>query len=319
VKIGSVSEATSAISVDGLYKSYGDLNVLKGINLKISRGEFYALMGRNGSGKTTLASIITCTKAPTRGHVSVHGHDVVCEANQVKKLIGYVPQENFSCPGLTGVENLVYFARLYRFNRKEAETLARELLDRMGLTGAAHRRVSEYSGGMRKRLEVATALFPGIEVLVLDEPTTGLDPSARKGFMSTLKEVNEEGVTVFLVTHIGEDAGTASRVGFIDEGVIMLEGAPDELKDTSGLRNVVEVDTPFKGEEVASVLTALSDEGQIMETGEGYRVFCRNSDEATPKILRALDGIGCQAIRVEVRVPSLEDVFFKATSKPLGG
>jgi ABC-2 type transport system ATP-binding protein len=287
--------------------------------LEISRGEFYALMGCNGSGKTTLASIITCTKAPTKGCVSVHGHDVVREANQVKRLIGYVPQENFSSPGLTGVENLVFFARLLRFNRKEAETLARELLERMGLTEAAHRRVSEYSGGMRKRLEVATALFHGIEVLVLDEPTTGLDPSARKGFMSTLKEVNEDGVTVFLVTHIGEDAGAASRVGFIDGGVIVMEGRPDELKDMSGLRNVVEVDTPYKGEKVASVLAAYSEKGQIMETGEGYRLFCIEPDEATPKMLRALDGIGCQANRVEVRAPSLEDVFFKATSKPLGG
>ena len=307
----------SAIWVDGLFKSYGDLEVLKGLDLEVNKGEFYALMGRNGSGKTTLTSIISCTSPPTKGSVKVQGYDVVGKADEVKRLIGYIPQENFSCSKLTGKENLVYFARLFGFSKKEARGLAAELLERVGLAGDADRRVVVYSGGMRKRLEVATALLPGIEVLLLDEPTTGLDPSARKEFLGMLRDVNEEGTTIFLVTHIGEDAEVASRVGFIEGGKIVLEGEPERLRDGSRLRNVIEVETPFKGVSVASVLRPFSDEGRLQETEEGYMLYCFEPEESLPRIVRALDGIGCQAKRVETRAPSLEDVFFKATSKPL--
>jgi len=307
----------TAIMVTDMHKSYGGFEALKGVNLNVKRGEFYALMGQNGSGKTTLISILTCNSHPTKGAASIHGHDTVNEAKEVKKRIGYVPQENFSCTILTGRENLVYFARLFGFPRVQAETLAGELLEKMGLQDDAGRRVSEYSGGMRKRLEVATALLPGTEVIFLDEPTTGLDPSARKEFLGMLKEVNSEGVTVFMVTHIGEDAEGASRVGFMDDGRIVLEDDPDELRNGSGLGNVIEVETTYKGDKVKKTLTAFSPEGRIQETDEGYKVFCEDPEEAIPEIVRALDAIECQARRLETRAPSLEDVFFKVTRKTL--
>jgi ABC-type multidrug transport system ATPase subunit len=307
----------TAIAITGLHKSYGGLEVLRGVDLNVRRGEFYALMGQNGSGKTTLISILTCNSRPAKGTASVQGHDAVNEAYEVKKRIGYVPQENFSCSTLTGMENLVFFARLFGFPRGEAEALAGELAKKMELQDHSGKRVSEYSGGMRKRLEVATVLLPGADVLFLDEPTTGLDPSARKDFLRMLKEVNSKGVTVFMVTHIGEDAEAASRVGFMDDGRIMLEGDPEELKNGSGLRNVIEVETPRKGEDVESILMAFSSERELQETDEGYRVFCEEPEEALPAIVRALDGIGCRAGRLEIRAPSLEDVFFKVTRKPL--
>jgi ABC-type multidrug transport system ATPase subunit len=310
---------TSAIVVKGLFKRYGDIDVLRGVDLDIGHGEFYALMGQNGSGKTTLISIATGTSLPTKGHVEIHGHDIVDEPEKVKRIIGYVPQENFSSPALTGHENLVYFARLFGLDNSEANRAAEQLLERMGLAGDSRKRVLDYSGGMRKRLEVATALLPGIEVLFLDEPTTGLDPSARKGFLGTLREVNEEEATIFMVTHIGEDAEVASRVGFMDGGQIVLEGEPDRLKERSGLQNVIEVETPFKGKEVASVIGAFSVDGSLQETEEGYRLYCDEPEEAMPRLVRALDGVGCGAERIETRAPSLEDVFFKATMKPLRG
>ena len=310
---------TSAIVVEGLFKSYGSLDVLRGVDLDIGRGDFYALMGQNGSGKTTLMSIMACTSKPTRGSVRIHGCDASTESKRVKRLIGYVPQGNFSCSKLTGKENLVYFARLFGLPRRDAEGLADDLLERMGLEADAERQVSEYSGGMRKRLEVATALLPGTEVLLLDEPTTGLDPSARKTFLGMVKGINKGGATVFLVTQIGEDAEAAFRVGFIDGGRIVVEGAPEELKERSGLKNVIEVETAFKGEEVSSLLGAFNEEGEPRETEEGYRIFCEGPEEVAPRIVRALDGIGCQVKGLETRAPSLEDVFFRATRKPLRG
>lgn len=309
----------SAITINNVQKSYGNIEVLKGVSLKIGQGDFYALMGPNGSGKTTLTSIIACTSLPTRGTVEIHGHNIVEAAEKGKELIGYVPQENFSSPHLTAKETLIYFARLFGLSKAEAKKIAKDLLDKMGLAEDTEKRVANYSGGMRKRLEVATALLPGVRVLILDEPTTGLDPSARKNFLGLIKGINKEGTTVFFVTHIGEDAEVASRVGFMDEGKIVIEDEPKQLKKRSGLQNVVNIDTALKTNEVADVLQHFSDNGKILETENGYKIYCEKPEEVTPSIVRSLDKIRCTATRIETAPPSLEDAFFKLTEKSLRG
>lgn len=307
----------SAIAIHDLQKSYGDAEILKGVNLKIEEGEFYALMGPNGSGKTTLTSIIACTSLPSSGTVEIYGHDAVEEAEKVKKLIGYVPQENFSSMHLTGKENAIYFARLFGFSRDEAKKIAIDMLKKMGLFEDAEKRVSNYSGGMRKRLEVATALLPGVKVLILDEPTTGLDPSARKNFLGLIKRVNEEGATVFFVTHIGEDAEIASRVGFMDKGKIVMDAEPERLRKRSGLKNVVNIETSIKSDGVSNVLKQFSDDDKILETEKGFKIYCQKPEEITPNIVKSLDKIGCKVTRIETMPPSLEDVFFKLTETSL--
>lgn len=309
----------SAIIISNLHKSYNDIEVLKGVSLRIRHGEFYALMGPNGSGKTTLTSIMSCTNLPTSGTVEIYGHDVVKEAREIRKLIGYVPQENFSSPHLTGRENLIYFSRLFGLSKPEAEKVAEDMLARMELSEDAEKRVSNYSGGMRKRLEVATALLPGVKILILDEPTTGLDPSARKKFLGLIKKVNDNGITVFFVTHIGEDAEIVSRVGFMDEGKIVVEDEPERLKKGSGLKNVVSIETLIKNDEVANMLKHFSDDGKIMDTEKGYKIYCEKPEEVTPSIVKSLDRIRCKVTRIETTPPSLEDVFFKFTEKSLRG
>jgi ABC-2 type transport system ATP-binding protein len=300
-----------AIFTENLTKKYGDKIVLKKVNLKIEQGEFYVLMGPNGSGKTTLASIIASVKLPTTGKVEIFG----VEPEKAKKEIGYVPQENFSSPILTGKENLLYFAGLLGYSKSEAEKIVGKLLKKVGLLEDANKRVSNYSGGMRKRLEVATILFPYLKLLILDEPTTGLDPSARRKFLGMIQELRDEKTTILLITHIGADAELASRVGLIDEGEIIAEDDPENLKKTSGLENVINIETPIKNEKVATVLGAFSERRKVLETEEGYRVFTKDVEEATPKIVRSLDAIGCKATKIETVAPSLEDVFFKLTEK----
>ena len=299
------------ISVENLTKKYGDNEVLKKVNLKIEEGEFYALMGPNGSGKTTLASIMASVRSPTSGKIEIYGR----RPEKAKELIGYIPQENFSSPILTGKENLMYFAGLLGYSRNKAKRIVDELLDKVGLSEDANKKVSVYSGGMRKRLEVATALFPGIKVLILDEPTTGLDPSARRKFLGLIEELRREKTTILLITHIGADAELASRVGLIDEGEIIAEDEPERLKKTSGLKNVINIETTIKSEKVANVLSNFSEKQKVLETDVGYRVFCKDVEKATPKIVRALDAIGCKATRIETEKPSLEDVFFKLTER----
>jgi ABC-2 type transport system ATP-binding protein len=162
-----------AIAVDNVRKSYDSEEVLRGVNLRIPAGVFYALMGPNGSGKSTLTSIIAGTNSPDSGTVEIFGISSTDGGIETKRFVGYIPQENFSSPHLTGRENLVYFAGLLGLSRSKAEAETKRLLEMMGLSGHAEKRVSNYSGGMRKRLEVATALFPGVRILILDEPTTG--------------------------------------------------------------------------------------------------------------------------------------------------
>jgi len=300
-----------AIRVEKLTKKYGDNEILKGVDLEIAEGEFYALMGPNGSGKTTLASIIASVRSPTSGKIEIYGK----KPENAKELIGYVPQENFSSTILTGKENLMYFAGLLGYSKNAAEKIVKELLNKIGLFEDANKRVSDYSGGMRKRLEVATALFPDTKILILDEPTTGLDPSARRKFLGLIQELRREKTTVLLITHIGADAELASRVGLIDEGEIVAEDEPEKLKKASGLKDVMNIETTIKSEEVAKILSKFSEKKKVLETDVGYRVYCKDAEKATPEIVRSLDALGCKATKIETEKPSLEDVFFKLTEK----
>ncbi len=298
-----------AINTENLTKKYGDNEVVKGVNLRIKEGEFYALMGPNGSGKTTLSSMIASVRSPTSGKIEIYGK----KPEKAKKFVGYLPQENFSSPLLSGKENLMYFAGLLGYSKREAVELVEGLLKKVGLWEEANKRVSHYSGGMRKRLEVATILFPGLKLLIMDEPTTGLDPSARRKFLGLVQELRNEETTILLITHIGADADLASRVGLMNRGKIIAEDQPEKLKKKSGLENVVNIETSIKNERVASLLSKFSEKLNVLETETGYRVFAEDIEEATPKIVRDLDDIGCKVIRIETTKPSLEDVFFKLT------
>ena len=268
-------------------------------------------MGRNGSGKTTLASIIASVRSPSSGKIKIYGK----EPEDAKDLIGYIPQENFSSPILTGKENLMYFAGLLGYSKNAAQKIVDKLLQKIGLSEYANKKVSDYSGGMRKRLEVATALFPNTRILILDEPTTGLDPSARRKFLGLIQELREEKTTILLITHIGADAEMASRVGLIDEGEIIAEDDPEGLKKASGLNDVVNIETTIKSGKVTQILGKFSEKKKVLETDVGYRVYCNDVEEAIPQIVRSLDAIGCKASKIETVKPSLEDVFFKLTEK----
>ena len=302
-----------AIYVRNLTKRFGNNEVLKGVSLKIAEGEFYALMGPNGSGKTTLASIIASIRKPTAGRVEIYGKP----PEQTKKLIGYVPQENFSSPKLTARENLMYFAQLLNFSGSQAKSLVNEMLDRMGLSQDADKRVGKYSGGMRKRLEVATALFPGVRILILDEPTTSLDPAARRNFFGLIEEIKDEKTTILLITHLGSDAELASRVGLIDNGKIIAEDEPETLKRAHGLEDVITIEVAVRTEKVVSILRDFSDDKRLLETEAGYRIYSKNGDKVLAEVSRSLDHAGYKVTRMEMAKPSLEDVFFELTEKDI--
>ena len=302
-----------AIHVENLVKTYNGRHVLDGVNLDVTGGEFYALMGPNGSGKTTLASIIAAVKTQDSGVVEVYGR----KPAQAKESIGYVPQESFSSPKLSARENLVYFANLLGYSGSNANQLVSEMLQSVGLLDEADKRVANYSGGMRKRLEVATAIFPGIKVLILDEPTTGLDPAARRSFFSMIQEIMDKKTSIVLVTHIGSDAELASRVGLIDNGRMIAEGTPDELKRKHAIEDVITVETATKTDSALSVLKGYSINGKVAESPTGYKVYSQNADRVLADVVRSLDQAGHKVMRIEMARPTLEDVFFRLTERHL--
>jgi len=302
-----------AIHAENLIKTYDGRRVLDGVSLDVPEGEFYALMGPNGSGKTTLASIIAAVKTQDSGIVEVYGS----KPAQAKEFIGYVPQENFSSPKLSGKENLVYFASLLGYSRSQANQLVTEVLKNVGLSEEADKRIDKYSGGMRKRLEVATAIFPGIKALILDEPTTGLDPAARRAFFSMIQEIMGKKTSIILITHIGSDAELASRVGLIDNGKMIAEGTPDELKRKHAIEDVITVETAVKGDNVVSVLKGYSLNGKVAESETGYKIYSRNGDRVLADVVRSLDQAGYKVMRIEMARPTLEDVFFRLTERNL--
>jgi ABC-2 type transport system ATP-binding protein len=252
-------------------------------------------------------------KTQESGIVEVYGK----KPAQVKEFIGYVPQENFSSPKLSGRENLVYFANLLGYSRNQANQLVVEMLQSVGLSEEADKRVDKYSGGMRKKLEVATAIFPGIKVLILDEPTTGLDPTARRSFFSMIQEIMDRKTSIILITHIGSDAELASRVGLIDNGKMIAEGTPDELKRKHAVEDVITVETAVKTDSVLSVLKGYSINGKVAESETGYKIYSSNGDRVLADVVRSLDQAGHKVMRIEMSRPTLEDVFFRLTERHL--
>jgi ABC-2 type transport system ATP-binding protein len=300
-----------SIVIKDVTKKYSNKAVIDNLSLNIKEGEFYCLMGPNGSGKTTLSSIIASIRTQDSGTVEIYGKN----PSSVKNLIGYLPQENFSDISLTGRENLIYFARMLGYKKKEASSIVGDLINKIDLTEDANKRVSKYSGGMRKRLELATILFPGTKVLILDEPTTGLDPSARRNFFGLIDTIKDETTTVILISHIGSDAENASRVGFMDDGKIIAEGSPEELKNNIDLKNVINIDTSIKNDKIRDILQHFSMGEKLQETGTGYRIYNNETEGIIPKIVKAVEEKGYKILQIGSIIPSLEDVFFKLTGK----
>lgn len=299
--------------MENLYKTYGSARVLNGVNLDVDEGEFYALMGPNGSGKSTLTAIVASVVTPDSGTVQVFG----AKPSEARSRFGYVPQDNFSMPLLTGRENLTYFAGVLGYSGSKARTLTDELLGKVGLTAYADKRAGQYSGGMRKRLELATALFPGIKLLILDEPTTGLDPAARREFFELVSGTVDQGTSILLITHLGADAELAARVGMMYKGAIVAEGTPEALKRQYATVDVVTVETSDRSPQVAHLLEGYSTEGKLAETKTGYRIFAHGGAEIVPEVIHTLDRAGIGEKRIEVSTASLEDVFFRLTEHPL--
>ena len=316
--------AAPAVEVHGLVREFkGGIRAVDELDLEVHGGEIYGFLGPNGAGKTTLVRILTTLLRPTSGTARVAGFDVVAEADSVRRSIGVALQEAAIDPLMTGRELLRMQGALHGLRGSEAKARATSLLDRVGLTDAADRRVGGYSGGMRRRLDLALALVHRPDVLFLDEPTTGLDPTSRAALWREVRALNDEGTTVFLTTQYLEEAEQlADRVGIIAAGRLEAEGTPNDLKARVGAPMlIVTVDDPADAEAAREALREL---GEVEPAGAGdtpARVVLHTSagKGAIPPAIRALDERGVAVESVEVETPTLDDVFAAVTGSRLEG
>ncbi len=312
-----------AVEVTGLVREYkGGIRAVDGLDLEVAAGEIYGFLGPNGAGKTTSVRILTTLLRPTAGSARVAGHDVVEEADAVRRQIGVALQEAAIDPLMTGRELLVMQGALHGLGPRDRRTRAVDLLERVGLTQAADRRVGGYSGGMRRRLDLALALVHRPRVLFLDEPTTGLDPTSRGALWREVRALNDEGTTVFLTTQYLEEAEQlADRVGIIAKGTLVAEGTPAALKARIGQPTLhVEIadaaDAPRAREALAGV-----GELEPAVDAQPTRVALRAAGGAAAiaPAIRALDDADVEVASLEVESPTLDDVFAAVTGSYLEG
>jgi ABC-2 type transport system ATP-binding protein len=313
--------ADNSIEAEGLERQFknGPLAVA-GIDLRVEPGEIYGFLGPNGAGKSTTVHMLTTLLPPTGGSARVAGHDVVREGPAVRAAIGAALQEAALDPHLTAHEHMRLQTALHGLPRAERVKRGAALIERVGLADAADRKVSGYSGGMKRRLDLALALVHGPRVLFLDEPTTGLDPQSRAALWDEVARLaREDGVTVFLTTQYLEEADQlAERIGIIDDGKIVAEGTPAELKAQIG-RPSIEA-TPTETEQAAGVLGVLERFGESVPGADGaVAVRLEGGAECLTDVVRALDGEGLRVANLELHAPSLDDVFLEKTGRHLEG
>ncbi|MDY6809935.1 MAG: ATP-binding cassette domain-containing protein [Actinomycetota bacterium] len=304
-----------AIDAKGLTKTYGGAVAVDHINLQVPAGGVYALLGTNGAGKTTTVRMLATLERPDAGAASVFGLDVVAHAGGVRSLIGVTGQYASVDEDLTAMENLTIFGRLVGAARRQARGRADELLAEFGLSAAADRAVRHFSGGMRRRLDLAASLITQPRLLFLDEPTTGLDPRTRQQMWRTVRRLVADGSTVLLTTQYLEEADQlADRVAVMDHGRIVADGTADELKARVG-DNCVRLDlrNPELAASAATTCAAFAQEEVLIE-GPERRIMVPMSDlETLPELLLALRAAQIELIAVNVERPTLDEVFFALT------
>ncbi|GAA0899605.1 ATP-binding cassette domain-containing protein [Pseudonocardia zijingensis] len=300
---------SAVIEANELTRSFGQIRAVDGVSFSVARGEVFGLLGPNGAGKSTLLRMLTTLLTPTSGNASILGHDVVRDAAQVRPNIGVVLQEVGLDDRQTGYEVLTLHGLLYGLRPRDARARATEMLEIVGLADAANRRVGAYSGGMRRRIDLAMALLHEPPVMFLDEPTTGLDPSSRAAIWDLLaRRCAESGTTIFLTTQYLEEADRiADRVAFADRGRIVREGTPSELKAELAT-DTVEITTALP-EQAAAVLASVPGIRQVLAQPGGVTVRIQEASVHLAPIVAALLAADLEPKEIVVTQPTLDDVF----------
>ncbi|HEX2864109.1 MAG TPA: ABC transporter ATP-binding protein [Deinococcales bacterium] len=305
------------LEVNQLFKRYGAFVAVKDVSFTVQPGEVYGLLGPNGAGKSTTIKVLSCLARPDGGNVTVDGHSVLSDSGRVKRLIGIVPQDLALYDDFSARENLLFFGRLYGLSGRELRDRANELLDEVGLLNRANARVGTFSGGMKRRINIAAGLMHRPKLLYLDEPTVGIDPQSRRRILDLVKGQNQAGLSVLYTTHYMEEAEElCHRIGIIDHGEIRAEGTLAELRRIAGELTPICITlrgtpTPEQLQAIEATAAAVSFEGQDLT------VLSREPKTDLPRVLMQLAGYDLPVHHVEIREPDLEAVFLKLTGRRL--
>ncbi len=307
------------IQVDGLVKHYGHVRAVDDVSFAVERGEIFGLLGPNGAGKTTIISILSCLVPPSAGSARVAGYDVVADSLEVRNRIGVVPQEIALYQTLSARENLIFWGRMYGLSGATLAARADELIETVGLRERARTRIDTFSGGMKRRINIAVGLLHDPEVLFLDEPTVGIDPQTRRNLLDLAKELNENGLTILYTTHYLEEAEfLCDRVGIVDRGRMIALGTQRELVAEIGATDTITVEAD--GLE-PGLTRSLEEMDGILETSMDEDVMRLNAESGSrllPAIVERLTSAGVAIRSVDVSAPNLESVFLHLTGRTLG-
>ncbi len=307
------------IKVSGLTKKFKELTAVNGVSFAVREGEIFGFLGPNGAGKTTTINMLTTVLRPNAGTATVAGHDIATDPLGVRRIIGLVPQEYTADEDLTGMENLLLVASLYGVPKAEARKRADDLLKLVGLSDAADRNVETYSGGMRRRLELACGLINRPKVLFLDEPTLGLDVQTRAAVWQYIRLLKEQyKMTLFMTTHYLEEADSlCDRIAIIDHGKIVALDTPSALKASLG-GDIIDIQVnsgPTDG--LAAVLKGIPSVRELRALDGGYRLTVLNGEETAPLVLDAIRGRNLKVSRISIAKPTLDEVYLARTGRTM--
>jgi ABC-2 type transport system ATP-binding protein len=312
--------ANCMVEVKDLVKKYGDFTAVDAISFAVTEGDFFGFLGPNGAGKTTTMRILATLLRKSSGAVTVNGFDVEKHPNEVRRAIGFAMQDISLDNLASGYENLQLLGVLYGLTPREARSRAEELVELVGLSKVAGHWVNSYSGGMRRRLDLAGTLMHRPKLLFLDEPTQGLDPQARRTIWDYLRRLNQEGSTVFLTTHYMDEADALCRdLAFINHGKIVRQGTPEQLKAEMG-GDVISLqfapDVQIDPVEQA-LRAAIGEEGSMIVKDQHISITSPNADELVPRLIHDLNAIRAAPLTLSISQPSLEDVFVKLAGRSI--
>ena len=308
----------NAIEVNNLKKSFGDFHAVQGASFEAQAGEVLSLLGPNGAGKSTTISMLSGLLAPTSGDACIMGHSVIREPEAAKKSLGVVPQDIALYPDLSARENLVFWGKMYGLRGPALKSAVDEVLQVIGLTDRQRDHVGKFSGGMKRRVNIGAALLHKPDVVIMDEPTVGIDPQSRRHILDNVKELNQKGMTVLYTTHYMEEAAELSRhIAIMDKGKVIAYGSHDELIKMVGEQTRIDVTLNAEAEKVLDAWRGTEGVAKIDSTDGKVTALVDDSNRVLPRLFDAASKAGLRITSIDIQEPNLETVFLHLTGRAL--